>query len=312
MQKNKLSFLKQNHEFSKLIIDSEPEDIQTKPLLLLILCICYFLLTLLVTMLMIPLWPLFICTSLIYGRNPSQIRFSEMKRFLILIWTVHPNPDVPLLKRIYYTITVCSFGVCIPLRSGSLVTPTHIHTYTHLSNLTPTPHFLALSLDETQYCDLSLSLSLSLLGRWLGPWMKRCITLSSRTLKSSIRSSRSQQCVPEVHQNTSKTCASTTTSRMYIFSVCVCVCVCVCIGTQIAHYLEQSDIIAAPNSLQMMFPYLWLWKLCVHLNVLNYIPNDFIEFKILRKFINSRGFFQRHEMELFMTDTIEVKSILKY
>ena len=165
MQKNKLSFLKQNHEFSKLIIDSEPEDIQTKPLLLLILCICYFLLTLLVTMLMIPLWPLFICTSLIYGRNPSQIRFSEMKRFLILIWTVHPNPDVPLLKRIYYTITVCSFGVCIPLRSGSLVTPTHIHTYTP-THTYPTSRlhltfWLYLLMKHNIVISHSLSLSLS-------------------------------------------------------------------------------------------------------------------------------------------------------
>lgn len=73
-------------------------------------------------------------------------------------------------------------------------------------------------------------------------------------------------------------------------------------STQITRYIEDDQRLAAPNILQCMFPYLWLWRL---------VPNTIgriIEPEKVREMIQSAmpaELLERHETDLFKADTFD-------
>lgn len=74
-------------------------------------------------------------------------------------------------------------------------------------------------------------------------------------------------------------------------------------STQMARYLEEDPHLVSPNVLQMVFPYLWLWRLAA-----STIGRVISPEAVNRKFIASLPpeFIERHEGDLFHTDTFEV------
>lgn len=74
-------------------------------------------------------------------------------------------------------------------------------------------------------------------------------------------------------------------------------------STQLARYLEDDPVLAAPSFLQSVFPYLWLWRL---------VPRTlgrFVSVERARHEIERRlppEFAERHEADPFRTDTFEV------
>lgn len=74
-------------------------------------------------------------------------------------------------------------------------------------------------------------------------------------------------------------------------------------STQLAHYLEDDPALAAPNTMMTFLPYLWLWKLVDWL-VAPHIDRQALNARMLAKV--PEQMLQRHEMNIFRTDTFEV------
>ncbi len=74
-------------------------------------------------------------------------------------------------------------------------------------------------------------------------------------------------------------------------------------STQLAHYLEDDERIAAPTTLQVMFPFVWMWKLARH-TIGRLVSEDRIRAIVHRSL--PPAFLQRHELDPFRTDTFEV------
>lgn len=74
-------------------------------------------------------------------------------------------------------------------------------------------------------------------------------------------------------------------------------------STQLGRYLEADEHIITPSLLQSMFPYLWLWKLC-SLTLGRVLSRQWVR----QKFIASLpvAFVQRHEIDPFATDTLDI------
>lgn len=80
-------------------------------------------------------------------------------------------------------------------------------------------------------------------------------------------------------------------------------------STQLAHYLEDDPAICAPNLLQMMFPYLWLWKL-VPATLGRVVSRDTVQ-RLLAAAL-PEPYVQRHELEAFRTDTFEIPYHMRF
>lgn len=74
-------------------------------------------------------------------------------------------------------------------------------------------------------------------------------------------------------------------------------------STQISHYLEEDPRLAAPTVLQIIFPYLWLWRI-VHPTLGRIVSPE--RAKQMMDSITTEEFVQRHEGHPFRTDTFEV------
>ncbi len=74
-------------------------------------------------------------------------------------------------------------------------------------------------------------------------------------------------------------------------------------STQLARYLEDDPNIVTPSVLQCTFPFVWLWKLAP-LTIGRFITHE----QVRRHFERALppGFYQRHELDPFRTDTFEV------
>ena len=73
-------------------------------------------------------------------------------------------------------------------------------------------------------------------------------------------------------------------------------------STQLARYLEADPALAAPSTVQILFPYLWLWRLAP-------LFSNLITAAHVRALFKARfpeEFHQRHEGDPFLTDTFEV------
>jgi hypothetical protein len=73
-------------------------------------------------------------------------------------------------------------------------------------------------------------------------------------------------------------------------------------STQLALYLEQDPRLAAPNLLQSLFPYLWLWRLAPR------TIGRFITPEKVRRWFETKlppEFLERHEGDPFRTDTFD-------
>ncbi len=73
-------------------------------------------------------------------------------------------------------------------------------------------------------------------------------------------------------------------------------------STQIARYLEMDPHLAAPNILQAIFPYLWLWRL-VPVTIGRFFTPDKVREKIFS--MMTPEFLERHEADPFKTDTFD-------
>ena len=73
-------------------------------------------------------------------------------------------------------------------------------------------------------------------------------------------------------------------------------------STQLAHHLEDDPTLVAPNLLQSMFPYLWLWKL-VPVTLGRFVSQDTVRHKI--EGMLTPAFVERHELDPFRTDTFD-------
>lgn len=74
-------------------------------------------------------------------------------------------------------------------------------------------------------------------------------------------------------------------------------------STQLAHYLEDDPQIAAPNTLQGLFPYLWLWRLVPHAPAW-LMTREKLGQKLLD--LMPKEYLERHEMDAWRTDTFEM------
>jgi hypothetical protein len=73
-------------------------------------------------------------------------------------------------------------------------------------------------------------------------------------------------------------------------------------STQLARYLEDDPRLVAPNLLQILFPYLWLWKLAP------YTIGKFLSPDAFRRLLERQlpqEFLERHEGDPFRTDTFD-------
>jgi hypothetical protein len=73
-------------------------------------------------------------------------------------------------------------------------------------------------------------------------------------------------------------------------------------STQLAHHLEDDPTLVAPNLLQSLFPYLWLWKL-VPVTIGRLVSEDTVRSKLVGML--SPAFVERHELDPFRTDTFD-------
>ncbi|MCK6523761.1 sulfotransferase [Myxococcota bacterium] len=73
-------------------------------------------------------------------------------------------------------------------------------------------------------------------------------------------------------------------------------------STQLARYIEDDPQLAAPSTLQLFFPYLWLWRL-VELTLGRVITKEQISERV--DAMVPPEFNQRHEGDLFRTDTFD-------
>lgn len=73
-------------------------------------------------------------------------------------------------------------------------------------------------------------------------------------------------------------------------------------STQITRYLEQDDRLAAPNILQAMFPYLWLWKLAPK-TIGRILTPDKVRERI--QAMMPPELWERHESDPFGADTFD-------
>jgi len=73
-------------------------------------------------------------------------------------------------------------------------------------------------------------------------------------------------------------------------------------STQLAHYLEDDPQLCAPNSLQIAFPFVWLWRIAPHFE--RFLPADWQEKLIQAKL--PKEMHERHEANPLRTDTFEV------
>lgn len=73
-------------------------------------------------------------------------------------------------------------------------------------------------------------------------------------------------------------------------------------STQITRYIEEDQRLAAPNILQCMVPYLWLWKFA-SITIGRVIDPE----KIREKFLSTMppALMERHEMDIFRADTFD-------
>ena len=80
-------------------------------------------------------------------------------------------------------------------------------------------------------------------------------------------------------------------------------------STQLARYLEEDPRLVAPNFLQSVFPYLWLWRL---------VPKTvgrFVTRKMVRQgaeVVLPKEFLQRHETDPLQTDTFDIAFYLAH
>ena len=73
-------------------------------------------------------------------------------------------------------------------------------------------------------------------------------------------------------------------------------------STQLARYLEADPHLVAPNMLQCVFPYLWLWKLAPR-TIGRVLTRERVNQKV--EAMMPPEFIQRHEGDVFLTDTFE-------
>lgn len=73
-------------------------------------------------------------------------------------------------------------------------------------------------------------------------------------------------------------------------------------STQLAHYLEDDPRLAAPNVLQALFPFVWLWR------IVGRFDRPDRRARLARFLVASLPgpYLERHEAEVFRTDTLEV------
>ncbi|HND33736.1 MAG TPA: sulfotransferase, partial [Myxococcota bacterium] len=74
-------------------------------------------------------------------------------------------------------------------------------------------------------------------------------------------------------------------------------------STQLAHHLEEDPHFVAPNIMQFLFPYLWLWKLAPR-TVGRLFTKEQIQNFALRQV--PEVYLERHELDPYCTDTFEV------
>lgn len=74
-------------------------------------------------------------------------------------------------------------------------------------------------------------------------------------------------------------------------------------STQLARYLESDPKLVAPTLLQAVFPYRWLWLLC-GATVGRLVSREWLQHRVEANI--PPAFLERHEGELFLTDTYEV------
>ena len=73
-------------------------------------------------------------------------------------------------------------------------------------------------------------------------------------------------------------------------------------STQISRYLEEDHRLAAPNILQAMFPYLWLWKLAPK-TIGRFLSKDQVRERI--QALMPPELWERHESDPFRSDTFD-------
>lgn len=80
-------------------------------------------------------------------------------------------------------------------------------------------------------------------------------------------------------------------------------------STQLAHYLEADPQFAAPNVMQIVLPYLWLWKLApVTLGRL--FSEEQVRQWVFRQV--PAAYLERHELDPYATDTFEIPFIMMH
>ena len=80
-------------------------------------------------------------------------------------------------------------------------------------------------------------------------------------------------------------------------------------STQLAHYLEEDPRLVAPNFLQSLFPYLWLWRLAPR-TVGRFVTRQMVREKAEASL--PKDFLQRHEADPFRTDTFDLALYLAH
>ncbi len=74
-------------------------------------------------------------------------------------------------------------------------------------------------------------------------------------------------------------------------------------STQLAHHLEEDPHFVAPNLMQFLFPYLWLWKLAPQ-TLGRVVRKEQVQKFVLRQV--PERYLERHELDPYCTDTFEV------
>jgi Sulfotransferase family len=74
-------------------------------------------------------------------------------------------------------------------------------------------------------------------------------------------------------------------------------------STQLAHHIEEDPYFVAPNVMQFLFPYLWLWKIAPR-TVGRLFTKEQIQNFALRQV--PEVYLERHELDPYCTDTFEV------
>jgi len=168
------------------------------------------------------LWPLYLLFSAIWGWPANVPPRWQVRRYLVLCWTVRPTPSLPLLNRFWLTLSILRNCAFIPVRG------------------------LAWLIDEALY------------GRLFNknPLVEPLIEISAGRSGS----------------------------------------------TQLAYYLQEDPHLAAPNPLQMRFPYLWLWRLASR-TLGRLVSSDRLREKAEANLLPE--FVQRHEIDPTKTDTFE-------